>query len=150
MCSAGRLRSMIFDIGGRQTALAIGPKPERVDGRTSQKPCREGGGTRGREIPKGPRHVLRSRASSEGGHVRNLAYLALSENDQFSQVKSRVCEMRYVAIHVACLIFVFFTGRLVVPHSKHGLTGTPRLFSRRRGEPYGSGVGRNKRASEYV
>ena len=26
---------MIFDIGGRQTALAIGLKPERVEGRTS-------------------------------------------------------------------------------------------------------------------
>ena len=40
--------------------------------------------------------------------VRNLAYLALIENDQ-SSVESRICEMRYVSNHVACLLFVCFT-----------------------------------------
>ena len=38
--------------------------------------------------------------------------------------------MRYVAIHVACLIFVFFTGRLAMPRTRHGLTGTPRSLFR--------------------
>lgn len=37
--------------------------------------------------------------------------------------------MRYVCkSHVACLQFVFSYGRLVVPHSRHGFTGTPRSF----------------------
>ena len=31
----------------------------------------------------------------EGGSVRNLAYLALSETANF-QIESRICEMRYV------------------------------------------------------
>ena len=39
--------------------------------------------------------------------------------------------MRYVCnSHVACLSFVFFTGRLVVPRVRHGMTGTPRFLFR--------------------
>ena len=34
-----------------------------------------------------------------------------------------VCES-----HVACLHFVFYSGRLAVPQSRHGFTGTPRSF----------------------
>ena len=30
---------------------------------------------------------------------------------------------------MACLLFVFSYGRLVVPHSRHEFTGTPRSFS---------------------
>ena len=38
--------------------------------------------------------------------------------------------MRYVCkSHVACLLFVFFAGRLAVPRLEHGFTGTPRSFS---------------------
>lgn len=43
--------------------------------------------------------------------VRNLAYLALIENDQ-SSVESRICEMRYVSNHVACLLFCVFNKAL--------------------------------------
>ena len=34
-----------------------------------------------------------------------------------------------VQSHVACLQFVFFTGRLVVPRVRHEFKGTPRSFS---------------------
>ena len=39
--------------------------------------------------------------------------------------------MRYVwTTHVACLYFVFFTGRLVVPRVRHEYLGTPRSLFR--------------------
>ena len=61
--------------------------------------------------------------------VRNLAYLALIENDQ-SSVESRICEMRYVSNHVACLLFFVFLRRLVVPRTEHRCEGTPLSFLR--------------------
>ena len=38
------------------------------------KPCRQGGGTRGREIPKGSRHVLSSTAMCEGHNAWLLGF----------------------------------------------------------------------------
>ena len=60
--------------------------------------------------------------------VRNLAYLALDENDQIFY-ESRICEMRYVSNHVACLLFFVFLRRLVVPRTEHRCEGTPLFFS---------------------
>ena len=51
-------------------------------------------------------------------NVRNLAYLALIENDE-SSVESRICEMRYVVLTWRVFYSVFSTRRLVVPRSEH-------------------------------
>ena len=115
-----------------------------VDARTSESRADKAAERGAGESQKDPGLSSVAQQSAKGDNVRNLAYLALRENDQFSQVKSRVCEMRYVAIHVACLIFVFFTGRLVVPRVRHGLTGTPRFFS----APGAAGLGKCKAREE--
>ena len=47
------------------------------------------------ETPQGPGLSSGTR-KGEGGRVRNLAYLALVENRPNLQIKSRICEMRYV------------------------------------------------------
>ena len=62
--------------------------------------------------------------------VRNLAYLALIENDQ-SSVRSRICEMRCVIFTWRVFYSVFLTRRLVVPRSEHQCEGTPFFFLRR-------------------
>ena len=64
---------MIFDIGGRQTALAIGLKPEMVDGRTSEshagKVVERGAG----KSQKDPGKTSEAR-KRKGGHVRNSVF----------------------------------------------------------------------------
>ena len=45
------------------------------------------------------------------GNVRMLAYLALLGNDQLS-AKGRMCRMRHVFVHVACLLFRVFCQAL--------------------------------------
>jgi len=47
--------------------------------------------------------------TGQRGKVRSLAYLALIENRQNFR-EGRICEMRHVVIHVACLLFVFSQG----------------------------------------
>ena len=64
--------------------------------------------------------------------VRNLAYLALRENDQSSERAGYVRCATWV-IHVACLLFVFSQRRLAVPQSEHRCEGTPLFFSAPRG-----------------
>ena len=70
------------------------------------------------------------RKHREGGRVRNLAYLALIENDQ-SSVESRICEVRYVCsiTRGVSSIRVFSTRRVVVPRSEHRCEGTPLFLS---------------------
>lgn len=75
-------------------------------------------------------------------NVCNLAYLALLGN-RHSPCKSWVCEMRCVCnSHVACLVFVFFAGRLAMPLVRHASSKTWILrhatfsFPRQRGEPF--------------
>ena len=45
------------------------------------------------------------------------AYDALNRNRQFQEIK-RNTKLRYVAIHVACLLVMFYLGRLAMPYSR--------------------------------
>ena len=83
---------------------------------------------RGLELPKGTSCCPMKPARADLDDVRNLAYLALCENDQ-SSVKSRICEMRRVGIlRGVSSIRLFLTRRLVVPHTEHRCEGTPLFF----------------------
>ena len=85
------------------------PEPRKaITGRTGVPPVHEekkGGGTRGRGIPKGSRHVRNSVSS-------------LLEN--FAKVRqSEIRRLRYVGkSHVACLLIMFCRRRLAMPSSR--------------------------------
>ena len=72
-----------------------------------------------------PRDPTRDRGMSsvapkgEGGNVRNLAYLALTENDQNSR-RSRICRMRHVIVSRGVSSVRVSSRRLVVPLLEHG------------------------------
>ena len=77
--------------------------------------------------------------------VRNLAYLALRENDQLSQVKSRVCETRYaVNPRGVSYIRVFYWALGRASRKTWILRHATFSFPRRRGEPWYDGCGKWK------
>ena len=77
---------MIFDIGWEVTIPAIGLKPKGQGQNLARK--------RGKSAAFQPEELRKRILRPQ--HVRNLAYLALIENRQFSKL-SRVCKRRYVA-----------------------------------------------------
>ena len=58
-------------------------------------------------------------AGKSSSNVRNLAYLALTENDQNSR-RSRICRMRHVIVARGVSSVRVSSRRLVVPLSEHG------------------------------
>ena len=99
---------MIFDIGWEVTIPAIGLKPKGQ----GQNLARKRGTLAAFQPEELRKRTLRPQC------VRNLAYLASSENDQSSS-KSRICEMRYVANPRGVSSFRVFARRLVVPQMEH-------------------------------
>jgi len=96
---------VIFDIGGRHPALAIGRKPieRKADGRTS-----------GNHVEK----VVERGAGDSRKDPGTYAFLRIWTQPKSPSFKSvvRICEMRYVCdSHVACLIFVFTERCLAMP-----------------------------------
>ena len=78
----------------------------RAEARTSETPCPLDGRPRGREIPKGTRHVRNSVSS----YRENFAKVRVSE----------IRRLRYVGkSHVACLLIMFCQGRLAMPSSRY-------------------------------
>ena len=53
-------------------------------------------------------------------HVRNLAYLASTENRHFSHKEAGYVRCATWSFHVACLLFVFLCRRLAMPRLRHG------------------------------
>ena len=82
-----------------------------------------GGGTRGREIPKGSRHVRNSVSS----FMQNFAKVRVSE----------IRRLRYVGkSHVACLLIMFTRGRLAMPcMRRENVRHATLLFRAKSGEP---------------
>ena len=77
---------------------------------------------------------------SEGGSVRNLAYLALSENRQNFHTEAGYVGCVTWLFHVACLLFVFLYRRLAVPQIRHGFKACHVSFLRRAGCCKGKGA----------
>ena len=72
-----------------------------------------GGRTRGREVPKGPWVALLA-AQALKSNTYATAYYRLLEN--FAKVsQSEMQRLRRVGSHVACLLIMFFNGRLTTP-----------------------------------
>ena len=109
-------------------ASATGLKVEKRNpfrfARVGQEPCKAGCAVfcaprpaRGLEIPKGTSRCPTKPAQADSDDVRNLAYLALCENDQ-SSVKSRICEMRRV-VHSTWRVFYSFVFDKALGRASH-------------------------------
>ena len=110
------LGTLIFDIGGGRKIAAVGPKGQNLLPLWHTSTAKKEPGNPDKDL----------------GSVRNLAYLALIENDQNSRT-SRICETRHVvnsAWRVFCPCLFKALGRASV---KTGILGTPRSFRAKRG-----------------
>lgn len=104
-----------------------------LEGRTPEnRREREGGGTGGcRESRKDP------------AAYASLRIWLLEKPPKFQQ-ESRICEMRRVCTHVACLYSVFSCGRLAVPLQRYEIKGTPSSCPYQGGGPCTGGTGKQE------